>query len=109
MIEHLAIVLALASIPLILYKTAEATNTFFEKKETPASVVILSAVYLIFLTFLYIFFFVFDIHSIKQSYFKGGDEIIVFFLSTINILVYLVFPLVYFIIQVQEEKSKSKK
>ena len=107
MFEVIAFLVCIVFIPIIFYKTTQTQENFSERKEKSFTLIAIASIYLIFLILLYIAFVVFDINSIKNSYFKHGSEVIVFILSTINIIVYLIFPLAYFSIQVMEEHKKS--
>ncbi len=108
MFEVIGILVCVFVIPIILYKTTQLQEKFSDRNERSFSLVTVASIYLVFLVLLYISFVIFDINSIKNSYFKQGTDIIIFILSTINIIVYLIFPLAYFFIQVTEEHKKSK-
>ena len=107
MIDEIAIFLCFFTIPVVLYNSYMSQQSFSDTKDKSICLILMMTIYLSLLFILYILFVVFDISSIKSSYFKNEIQVIVIILSIINIVVYLLFPLAYFIIQVLEEKKLS--
>ena len=108
MIDHIAFLLCVIIISLVLYYSYFYQQSFSDCKEKSVSLIMMLTIYFSILFLLYISFVIFDIGSIKEAFFKNGSDEIVLILSTINIVVYLLFPIIYFSIQVLEEQNLSK-